>query len=133
MVSCGSIIALIYLLICKISMQTCVQDLFFIRKRFLFSHACVTRVNSANALDEGVRIGGNRPSDELEGRINQTRRGLVCIENKYGTQLAQSQSVPGQPLLTPLYRWPGLEGPIGFNTNYNICIRHHLVFDYIYT
>jgi hypothetical protein len=40
-------------------------------------------------------------------------------------QLAQSQSVPGRPLLAPLYRWPGLEEPVGFNTNYNVCIRCH--------
>jgi hypothetical protein len=61
-------------------------------------------------------------------KISQTRRGLVCIENKRGTQLAQSQSIPGQPLLAPLYRWSGLEDPIGFNTNYNVRIRYHLVF-----
>jgi hypothetical protein len=61
-------------------------------------------------------------------KIRQTRRGLMCIENKRGTQLAQSQSVPGRPLLTPLYRWPGLKDPVGFNTNYNVCIRCHLVF-----
>jgi hypothetical protein len=61
-------------------------------------------------------------------KISQTRRGLVCIENKRGTQLAQSQSVPGRPLLAPLYRWPGLEDPVGFNTNYNIRIRYHLIF-----
>jgi hypothetical protein len=47
-------------------------------------------------------------------KISQTRRGLVCIENKRGTQLtqSQSQSVPGRPLLAPLYRWPGLEEPV---------------------
>jgi hypothetical protein len=32
-------------------------------------------------------------------KVSQTRRGLVCVENKRGTQLAQSQSVPGWPLL----------------------------------
>jgi hypothetical protein len=42
-------------------------------------------------------------------KIGQARRGLVCVENKCGTQLAQSQSVPSRPLLPPLYRWPGLE------------------------
>jgi hypothetical protein len=56
----------------------------------------------------------------------------VCIENKHGTQLAQSQSVPGRPLLAPIYRWPGLEDPVGFNTNYNVSIPYLLVFDYIY-
>jgi hypothetical protein len=61
-------------------------------------------------------------------KISQIRRGLVCIENKRGTQLTQSQSVPGRPLLAPLYRWPGLEEPVWFNTNYNVYIRYHLVF-----
>jgi hypothetical protein len=60
--------------------------------------------------------------------ISQTRRGLVYVENKRGTQLAQSQSGPGRPLLAPLYRWPGLKKLVRFNTNYNACIRCHLVF-----
>jgi hypothetical protein len=33
----------------------------------------VTRVNSINVLDEGLRIGGDRASDELKGKISQTR------------------------------------------------------------
>jgi hypothetical protein len=60
--------------------------------------------------------------------ISQTRRGYVCIANKQGIQLAQSQFVPGRPLLAPIYRWPGLKDPIGFNINYNVRIRYHLVF-----
>jgi hypothetical protein len=57
----------------------------------------------------------------------------VCIENKRGTQLAQSQSVPGRPLLASIYRWPGLKDPVGFNTNYNVNIRYYLVFQlYLY-
>jgi hypothetical protein len=55
-------------------------------------------------------------------KVSQTRQSLVCVENKNGTQLAQSQSVPGRPLLAPIYRWPGLEDPVGFNTNYSVCI-----------
>jgi hypothetical protein len=90
------------------------------------------RVNSANVLDEGLRIGGRGRQINSKVKISQTRRGLVCTENKRGTQLAQSQSVTGRPLLAPIYRWPDLEGPVGFNTNYNVCTRHHLVFDYIY-
>jgi hypothetical protein len=88
----------------------------------------VTRVNSANVLDEGLRIGGRGRRMNSKVKISQTRRGLVCVENKRGTQLAQSQSVPGRPLLAPIYRWPGLEDPVGFNTNYSVCIRCHLVF-----
>jgi hypothetical protein len=88
----------------------------------------VTRVRSANVLDEGLRIGGRGRWMNLKVKIGQTRRSLVCVEDKRGTQLAQSQSVSGRPLLPPLYRWPGLEEPVGFNTNYNACIRCHLVF-----
>jgi hypothetical protein len=65
-------------------------------------------------------------------KISQTRQGLVCVENKRGTQLAQSQYDPGRPLLAPIYRWPGLEDRVGFNTNYNVCIDIILYFDYIY-
>jgi CDP-diacylglycerol pyrophosphatase len=61
-------------------------------------------------------------------KISQTMRGLMCVENKRGTQLAQSQYVPSRPLLAPLYRWPGIEDPVGFNTNYNVHIRYHLAF-----
>jgi hypothetical protein len=77
----------------------------------------MTRVNSANVLDEGLRIGGRRHRMNSKVKISETRRGLVCIENKRGTQLAQSQSVSGQPLLAPIYRWPGLKDPVGFDTN----------------
>jgi hypothetical protein len=88
----------------------------------------LTRVNLANVLDEGLRIGGRGRQMNLKVKVGQTRQVLMCIENKRGTQLSQSQSVPGWPLLAPLYRWPGLEEPVGFNTNYNVCIRCHLAF-----
>jgi hypothetical protein len=61
-------------------------------------------------------------------KVSQTRRDYACIENKHGIQSAQSQSVPGQPLMAPIYRWPGPKDPVGFNTNYNVRIRYHLVF-----
>jgi hypothetical protein len=41
----------------------------------------LTRVNSTNVLDEGLRIGGNRASDELEGKDKSNK---ACIENKRG-------------------------------------------------
>jgi hypothetical protein len=88
----------------------------------------LTRVNSANILDEGLRNDERGRLMNSKVKISQKRRGLVCIENKRDTQLAQSQSVPGRPLLAPIYRWPGLKDPVGFNTNYNVCIRCHLVF-----
>jgi hypothetical protein len=87
----------------------------------------LTRVNSANVLDEGLRIAGRGHRMNSKVKIRQTRRGLMCIENKRGTQLAQSQSVLGRPLLAPL-RWPGLKEPVGFNTNYNVCILCHLIY-----
>jgi hypothetical protein len=43
----------------------------------------LTRVNSANVLDEGLRIGGKRASDELEGKdSDKQRRNLMRVENK---------------------------------------------------
>jgi hypothetical protein len=60
--------------------------------------------------------------------VSQTRQDYACIENKHGTQLAQSQSVPGRPLLAPIYGWLGLKDPVGFNTNYSDRIRYQLVF-----
>jgi hypothetical protein len=90
------------------------------------------RVSSANILDEGLRIGGRGRRMNSKVKISQTRRGLVCIENKRGTQLDPSQSVPGRPLLAPIYRWPGLEDLVGFNTNYNVLYDIISYFDYIY-
>jgi hypothetical protein len=58
-------------------------------------------------------------------KVSQTRRDY---ENKRGTQLAQSQSLSGRPLLAPIYRWPGLKDPVGFNTNYSVRIRYQLIF-----
>jgi hypothetical protein len=88
----------------------------------------LTKVNSANVLDEGLRIGGRGRRMNSKIKISQTRRDYACIENKRGTQLAQSQFVPGRPLLAPIYRWPGLKDPVGFDTNYSVRIRYHLVF-----
>jgi hypothetical protein len=80
------------------------------------------RVNSTNVLDEGLRIGGRGRQMNSKVKVSQTRHGYACIKNKHGIQLAQSQSIPGRPLLAPIYRWPGLKDPVGFNTNYNVRI-----------
>jgi hypothetical protein len=61
-------------------------------------------------------------SDELKGKGQSNKACYVCIENKRGTQLAQSQSIPGPPLLAPIYRWPSLKDLVEFNTNYSVCI-----------
>jgi hypothetical protein len=64
----------------------------------------VTRFNLINVLDEGLRIGGRGRWMNLKVKISQTRRCFVGVENKRGTQLAQSQSIFGRPLLAPIYR-----------------------------
>jgi hypothetical protein len=48
---------------------------------------------------------------------------------------AQSQCVPGWPLLAPIYRWPGLEDPIEFDTDpsYMMVYNTTSLFDYDYT
>jgi hypothetical protein len=67
---------------------------------------------------------GSRVSDELEGKISQTR----CVSKvNVGVNLACFQSVPHRRLLAPIYRWPGLKDREGSNTDYNIDIRHELV------
>jgi hypothetical protein len=69
-------------------------------------------------------------------KVSQTRCDYVYIKNKRGTQLTQSQSVPGRPLLAPIYRWPGLKDPVGFNTNtvsvYDIISYFDYVYDWAY-
>jgi hypothetical protein len=90
-----------------------------------FHHAArkwMMRVNSTNVLDEGLRIGGRGHRMNSTVEVSQTRRDYACIENKCGTQLAQSQYVPSRPLLVPIYRWPGLKDPVEFNANYNVRI-----------
>jgi hypothetical protein len=86
------------------------------------------RVNSTNVLDEGLKIGGRGRRMNSKVKVSQTRSDYLCIENKRGIQLAQSQSFPSGSLLAPIYRLLGLKDPIGFNTNYSVRIRYHLVF-----
>jgi hypothetical protein len=81
--------------------------------------ASMTRVNSTNVQDEGLRIGGIGRQMNSKVKISQTRR--VSRINVV-VNLAYSQSIPDRPLLTPIYRWPGLKEPVGFDTYYNICI-----------
>jgi hypothetical protein len=64
-------------------------------------------------------------SDELEGKISQTR----CVSKvNVRVNLVCFQSIPHRPLLAPIYRWPGLKDREGSDTDYNIVIRHELVF-----
>jgi hypothetical protein len=84
----------------------------------------LTRVNSTNVLDEGLRIRGIGRRMNSKVKISQTRH--VSRINMV-VNLAYSQSVPDRPLLAPIYRWPGLKEPVGSDTYYNIGIRHGLV------
>jgi hypothetical protein len=77
------------------------------------------RVNSTNVLDERLGIGGIGRHMNLKVKISRTRR--VSRINMV-VNLAYSQSVPGRPLLAPIYRWPGLKEPVGFDTYYSVCI-----------
>jgi hypothetical protein len=79
----------------------------------------VTRVNSTNVLDEGLRIEGIGRRMNSKVKISQTR----CVSRiNVVVNLAYSQSVPDRPLLAPIYRWPGLKEQVGFDTYYNIGI-----------
>jgi hypothetical protein len=82
------------------------------------------RVNSTNVQDEGLRIRGigRRMNSKVE--ISETRR--VSRINVV-VNLAYSQSVHDWPLLAPIYRWPGLKDPVGYDTYYNTDIRHGLI------
>jgi hypothetical protein len=81
----------------------------------------VTRVNSINIQDEGLRIWEIGRQMNLKEKVSQTRR---VLKINMVVNFALSQSVTGQPLLAPIYRWSGLKEPVRFNTNYNICIRY---------
>jgi hypothetical protein len=84
----------------------------------------LTRVNSTNVQDEGLRIRGIGRRMNSKVNISQTRRALrinVVVE------LAYSQSVPDRPLLAPIYRWLGLKESVRSDTYYNIDIRHGLI------
>jgi hypothetical protein len=85
----------------------------------------VTRVNSTNVQDDGLRIGGIGCRMNSKVKISQTR----CVSRiNVVINLAYSLSVPGRPLLAPIYRWPGLKESVGFDTYYSVRIRHWLVF-----
>jgi hypothetical protein len=81
----------------------------------------VTRVNSTNVQDEGLRIGGIGRRMNSKVRISQTRR---VLRINVVVNLAYFQSVPNWPFLAPIYRWPGLKEPVGFNTYYSVRIRY---------
>jgi hypothetical protein len=59
-------------------------------RSIVVSPRALTRVSSANVLDERLRIRGRGRRMNSKVKIRQTRRGLMCIENKHSIQLAQS-------------------------------------------
>jgi hypothetical protein len=79
----------------------------------------LTWVNLTNVQDEGLKIRGIGRQMNSKVKINQTRRvpRINVVVN-----LAYSQSVPDQPLLAPIYRWPGLKESVGSDRYYNIDI-----------
>jgi hypothetical protein len=92
------------------------------------------RVNSANVLDEGLNYDrGKRMSNELEDKISDKQGEYRILRVNLELILAQSRCVPGRPLLTPIYRWPGPEEPVGLDTNYNTSYNMISYFDYDYT
>jgi fido (protein-threonine AMPylation protein) len=76
----------------------------------------MTRVNSTNVLDEGLRIGeiGRRMNSKVRLVEIGVYRKLTWVFN-----LAYFQSALHRPLLAPIYRWPGLEDRVGSDTDYN--------------
>jgi hypothetical protein len=56
-------------------------------------------------------------SDELKGRVSGKQDEYCRLRVNLESILAQSPCVPGRPLLAPIYRWPGLEDPFGFDTD----------------
>jgi hypothetical protein len=55
--------------------------------------------------------------DELEGRVSGKQDEYRILRVNLESILAQSRCVPGRPLLAPIYRWPGLKDPFGFDTD----------------
>jgi hypothetical protein len=77
------------------------------------------RVNSTNALHEGLRIG--ETGRRMNSKVNSVKQG--GYESKtWIKNLACFQSGLHRPLLAPIYRWPGLEDRVGSDTDYNIDI-----------
>jgi hypothetical protein len=59
-------------------------------------------------------------------KVNQSNK--ACIESKRGRELGLLLICPSPSSPGPYYRWPGLKVREGFDTYYNIGIRHELIF-----
>jgi hypothetical protein len=75
----------------------------------------VTRVNSTNVQYEGLRIEG--AERRMNSKVNQSNK--VYIESKRKNKLGLLSICP---LLSPIYRWPGLKEWEGSDTDYSIDI-----------
>jgi hypothetical protein len=84
----------------------------------------VTRVNSTNVLDEGLRIGeiGRR----MNSKVNQSNK--VCIKTKCGDELGLLSICPSPSSPGPYIKVARSEEREGSDTYYNIGIQHELVF-----
>jgi hypothetical protein len=85
----------------------------------------LTRVNLTNVLDEGLRIGeiGRRMNSKVKSVKQGVYRKYVGVEPGL-LSICPSPSPPGPYI----YRWSGLEDREGSDIDYNIDIRHELVF-----
>jgi hypothetical protein len=80
----------------------------------------VTRVNSINVLDEGLRIGGIGRRMNSKVKVNRNK----CISKvNLGVQPGLLSICPTPSPPGPIYRWPGLEDRVGSDTDYNIDVR----------
>jgi hypothetical protein len=79
----------------------------------------LTRVNSTNVLDEGLRIGGI--GRRMNSKVKVSRNKYISKVN-LGVQPGLLSICPPRPLLAPI-RWPGLEDRVGSDIDYNIDIR----------
>jgi hypothetical protein len=72
-------------------------------------------------------------SDEFKGRVSDKQGEYSVLRVNLESISAQYRYVPDWPLLASFYSWPGLEEPVGFDTNYNTGYHAISYFDYDYT
>jgi hypothetical protein len=77
----------------------------------------VKRVNLGNVLDEELRIGGRgrRRNSKVKDQTNKVKLAILLRQSQY---YKLNLGVPScGPLLTRLYRWPGVKVQVGFDTD----------------
>jgi hypothetical protein len=106
-------------------LDSCPEECF--RKRLKMDFKIVNPTTSRSGGDEGLtrkcprlRTSDQRKRalDELEDRDSDKQGEYRCILRvNLESILAKFRCVPSRPLLAPIYRWPGLKDPVGFDTN----------------